>query len=97
MTDTESQPPDLEDTGDDFRWRYCTVNDCSTHPFMYKSPQLDLFNSWEELSVGFISSFEFPYVPPHRMYLKVGVPVILMWNREEPWLGNGSRLIVKQN
>jgi ATP-dependent DNA helicase PIF1 len=37
-----------------------------------------------------------PGMPPHRLYLKVGTPIILLRNMDPPKLCNGTRLCVKR-
>lgn len=45
--------------------------------------------------VDFIHFVEPPGIPPHALYLKVGVPIILLRNLNPPKLGNGTRLQIK--
>lgn len=44
----------------------------------------------------FLNSLEIPGMPPHKLELKVGVPIIMLRNINQPRLCNGTRLSVKQ-
>lgn len=44
--------------------------------------------------IEFLNSIELSGVPPHKLELKVGVPIILMRNLNAPKLCNGTRLRV---
>uniref|UniRef100_A0A0L8G3K7 ATP-dependent DNA helicase n=1 Tax=Octopus bimaculoides TaxID=37653 RepID=A0A0L8G3K7_OCTBM len=46
-------------------------------------------------STEFLSSPEPPRISPHKLFLKVGVPIMLLRNLDPPKLCNGTRLIVK--
>jgi hypothetical protein len=40
----------------------------------------------------FLNSLDLAGLPPHRLLLKVGSPIILLWNFDLPQLCNGTRL-----
>jgi ATP-dependent DNA helicase PIF1 len=44
----------------------------------------------------FLNSFDSAGLPPHRVLLKVGSPIILLRNLDPPKLCNGTRLCVKK-
>ncbi|CAG9783784.1 unnamed protein product [Diatraea saccharalis] len=46
--------------------------------------------------VEFLNSLELTGVPPHKLELKVGVPVLLMRNLDAPRLCNGTRLQISE-
>jgi ATP-dependent DNA helicase PIF1 len=43
-----------------------------------------------------LNSLDLPGMPPHNLQLKVGSPVILLFNLNPPWLYNGTRLVIKK-
>lgn len=48
-----------------------------------------------ELSPEFLSSVDFPSIPPARLHLKIGVPIILLRNLDaQQGLCNGTRMVV---
>lgn len=46
--------------------------------------------------IEFLNSIDVPGFPPHRLQLKIGVPIILLRNIDPPRLCNGTRLAVKK-
>lgn len=44
----------------------------------------------------FLNSLDLPRLPPHTLQLKVGVPIIMLRNINQPRLCNGTRLVVKK-
>lgn len=44
----------------------------------------------------FLNSIDLPGLPPHKLHLKIGVPIILLRNIDPPRLCNGTRLTVKK-
>ena len=46
--------------------------------------------------VEVLNKINFPGVPPHKLVLKEGAPIILMRNIDPPVLVNGTRMVVKK-
>ncbi|XP_054269201.1 ATP-dependent DNA helicase PIF1-like [Macrosteles quadrilineatus] len=44
--------------------------------------------------VEFLNTLELPGIPPHKLELQLGIPVILLRNLEPPRLCNGTRLLI---
>jgi ATP-dependent DNA helicase PIF1 len=66
-------------------------------PIVYES--IDT-NVEEDDAVNFpvevLNTLNPPRMPPHRLYLKVGTPIILLRNMDPPKLCNDTRLCVKR-
>ena len=45
--------------------------------------------------VEFLHTIDLPGLPPHKLHLKPGVPIMLLRNLDPPKLCNGSRMLVK--
>uniref|UniRef100_A0A0L8I2M1 DNA helicase Pif1-like 2B domain-containing protein n=1 Tax=Octopus bimaculoides TaxID=37653 RepID=A0A0L8I2M1_OCTBM len=70
---------------------------CIRSPHIYKS--VDRIPDPEEVvnnPTEFLNSLEQPGLPPHRLELKVGTPVMLLRSLDPPTLCNGTRLVVKK-
>ncbi|GBN59769.1 hypothetical protein AVEN_238659-1 [Araneus ventricosus] len=67
-----------------------------TNLWSYYRISIGRYGNWQQqvtsYPVEFFNSLEFSGVPSNKLMLKVGVPVLLIRNLDEPRLRNGTRL-----
>jgi hypothetical protein len=46
--------------------------------------------------IEFLNSLDLPSMPQHNLQLKIGYPIILLWDLNPPRLCKGTRLVIKK-
>lgn len=81
------------------------VNELNSTLLTYIPGELSTFDSVDTVinqdevvnyPTEFLNSLNLPGIPPHRLQLKVGAPIIMLRNINQPKLCNGTRLAVKK-
>ena len=73
------------------------LDNIGTHKQIYTSIDKTAdVNDAVNYSTEFLNSLNSPGMPPHKLRLKIGSPIILLRNLDPPKLCNGTKLIIKQ-
>ena len=73
------------------------LDNVGTHKQIYTSIDKTAdVNDAVNYSTEFLNSLNSPGMPPHKLRLKIGSPIILLRNLDPPKLCNGTKLIIKQ-
>ena len=69
----------------------------TTGEYVYKSIDsvTDIANA-VQYPPEFLNTIDLPGIPPHKLHLKPGVPIMLLRNLEPPKLCNGTRMLVRK-